>query len=130
MLNDFDIWNNEKQMIHGKQNMNNVFFKEREIWWCHLGLNIGFEQNGKGDAFLRPILVLKKFSASTLVGLPLTTANKSHKYLIHCDALDKVFRQAGISQLRTLDSRRLHEKITTVSEDSFVTIRKATRELF
>jgi hypothetical protein len=37
-----------------KRQLNNadgacLFFHEREIWHCHLGENIGFEQDGRGD---------------------------------------------------------------------------------
>ncbi len=28
-------------------------FKESDIWWCHLGDNIGTEISGKGDMFDR-----------------------------------------------------------------------------
>ncbi len=107
-----------------------IYFKEREIWWCHLGINIGHEQNGKGQNFLRPMLILKKLSKDTFYAVPLTTVSKSHIYLTTCVAADSFFRQAHISQVRLLDSKRLYGRITIVKKESFDTIRKAVRELF
>ena len=46
------------------------------------GKNIGFEQNGKGSNFVRPILVLRKFNSSIFWGLPLTTIKKQVDIII------------------------------------------------
>ena len=62
MPDDFDKWNNKKKQLHVRTNA--PTFKEREVWWCSLGANIGTEQNGKGQNFTRPVLVLRKFSTS------------------------------------------------------------------
>jgi mRNA-degrading endonuclease toxin of MazEF toxin-antitoxin module len=51
-------------------------FREREIWWCHLGLNIKHEADGKGNELRRPVLVLRKFNTNCFIGVPLTTASR------------------------------------------------------
>ena len=33
--------------MNGKD-IDNIFFREKEVWWIALGVNIGFEQDGKG----------------------------------------------------------------------------------
>jgi len=48
--------------------------KQREIYWANIGENIGFEQNGKGDNFMRPLLIFKKFSNNIFFGIPLSTS--------------------------------------------------------
>lgn len=53
-------------------------FNEREIWWCSIGENIGFEGDGKNDMFERPVLILKKYNAEVFFGAPLTTSTKEH----------------------------------------------------
>jgi mRNA interferase MazF len=58
MQKDFDKWNEQKKELDKKQK--DMLFKEREIWWCNLGLNIGDEENGKGEKSTRPILIIKK----------------------------------------------------------------------
>ncbi|MDE2188339.1 MAG: type II toxin-antitoxin system PemK/MazF family toxin, partial [Patescibacteria group bacterium] len=87
-------------------------------------------QDGKGEKFLRPVLILKKLSPNTFVGLPLTLKTRQHRYFLDCHAMDKVRRQVLLSQLITFDIKRLHERMTVVGEDTFTIIRKAVRNLF
>jgi mRNA interferase MazF len=130
MQKDFDTWNEEKKFINVRQDTSAIFFKEQEIWWTHFGLNVGNEQDGKGEEFLRPVLVLKKFSPTMFYALPLTTKKQTRNYLVPCPSLDKVSRQVNITQMKTLDIRRLDRRITFVQEEHFAVIRKAVRELF
>ena len=60
MKKDFQTWHHAKAQIDEKDRR--VFFHEREIWFCHLGVNIGFEQDGKGESFGRPVVVFRKFN--------------------------------------------------------------------
>ena len=64
MEKDFQKWHSEKEKLHARSNA--PFFHEREIWWCSLGLNVGFEQDGKNDNFERPVLVLRRFNRDVL----------------------------------------------------------------
>ena len=54
--------------------------KPREIWWCNLGKNIGYEMNGKGDNFRRPVLIFKKVSSNHSIIVPLTTQEHFSKF--------------------------------------------------
>jgi mRNA-degrading endonuclease toxin of MazEF toxin-antitoxin module len=130
MQKDFDTWNEKKKIINVRQDTSTLFFEEREIWWCLCGLNVGYEQDGKGQEFLRPVLIIRKLSPNTFFGLPLTLKTRKHRYLVSCPASDNVYRQAALSQLKSLDIKRLRDRISFVSEESFVEIRKAVRELF
>ncbi|GEM_PF-6457268 len=42
MKKDFQNWHNKKTLIH--ESKNRPGFHEREVWWCALGVNVGFEQ--------------------------------------------------------------------------------------
>ena len=130
MQKDFNTWNREKKVINIREDTTQIFFKEQEIWWSFLGLNVGYEQDGKGDGFIRPVLVIKKFSRDTFVALPLTTKTKKRNYLVPCLGIDGIFRQANITQLKTLDIKRLDRRITFVQEEYMAVIRKAVRGLF
>lgn len=44
-------WHNLKCAL--SESKNRPFFQEREIWFAFVGKNIGFEQDGKGEKFLR-----------------------------------------------------------------------------
>ncbi|MFA7169790.1 MAG: hypothetical protein WC178_02965 [Candidatus Paceibacterota bacterium] len=59
-MKDYKNWHNLKLKIENNGTKKKKKFREREIWWCSLGENIGFEQDGKNEKFERPILVLRK----------------------------------------------------------------------
>ena len=76
MKNDFDIWNDVKKKIQDKKDAKQKFPKEREVWMSSLGKNIGYEQNGSGDQFSRPVLIIKKFNNQMFWAIPLSTKQK------------------------------------------------------
>ena len=45
MEKDFDAWNFKKKELD--KNKRDLLFKEGEIWWCSLGLNIGEEATAR-----------------------------------------------------------------------------------
>ena len=117
MFDEYYKWNEQK--ININSNKGKLFFHEREVWFTSLGLNIGFEQNGKGNNFLRPVLVLKKFSKDLLWIIPLSTAQKTGKYYysIKIRNVDNVML---LSQIRLIDSKRLRYKIGDIEKDDFI----------
>ena len=82
----FDEWNIFKKRINVRNNQ--IFFHEREIWFVHLGKNVGHEQDG-GSEFLRPVIILKKFNQRLFWGIPLSMKKKEGKfYFIVTDKKD------------------------------------------
>jgi mRNA interferase MazF len=59
-LKHFDSWNKKKKDIDDKSKL--IGLKERDIVFIHMGVNVGYEQDGKGDEFLRPVVVVKVFN--------------------------------------------------------------------
>ncbi len=94
-----------------------------------MGLNVGFEQDGKGQSYSRPILVIKKYNKEVFLGLPLTTQEKVGKYYINVRIGDLIQRKIIISQIRLFDSKRLRKKIATIDEAQFFSIKKAVIRL-
>ena len=109
MKKDFDTWNKIKKSVHGGENK---LYIERDIWWCNLGLNVGFEQDGSGKSYERPVVVIRGFSRQVCLVAPLTTSPKKNKYYFK---LGKVIgdksSSAIISQLRLIDTKRLFRKV-------------------
>jgi len=105
MEKDFDKWNIKKKNLHDQQTK--IFYHEREIWWCALGVNIGFEQDGSGEEYRRPILILKGFSAQTCLVVPLTTSPQKHKFRPSIGIVDGEEAKALVSQIRVIDTKRL-----------------------
>ena len=122
IIADFNRWNDKKKKTHfGKQR---PFFHEQEVWFCSLGTNIGFEQDGRGDEFLRPVLVLKKFNNEIFWALPMTKNIKKGKYyyLVSLDG----HKQSSLilSQIRLIDAKRLAYKIGFVKQQDFIIIKE------
>jgi mRNA interferase MazF len=123
MEKDFDNWNKRKKALNERGNA--PFFHEREIWWCALGKNVGFEQDGKGKKFARPVLVFKKFNNQLFWALPLSTKIKANKFYAPVNLPDGLERAAILSQIRLIDAKRLLDKVDTLSTDNYRGIKKA-----
>lgn len=123
---DFDSWNEKKKELNeSKPN----FYHEREVRWCSLGLNIGFEQDGKSDSYRRPVLILRGFSRNVCLIVPLTTSGKKNPYYLYIGNIEGKKSFAIISQIRLIDTKRLHNRLTIIAEDKFEEIRKTIRDL-
>jgi mRNA interferase MazF len=113
-VKDFRSWHSKKEKVDKKDDR--VFFHEREIWFAHLGTNVGFEQDGKGDNFGRPVVIFRKFNKEVFWGVPLTTREKGGKFYFPIDLDDGLSRKAILSQLRLFDAKRLYQKIGVIDE--------------
>lgn len=121
-MKEHDQWVQQKKKIDGFEEK--VLFQEREIWWCATGVNIGHEQDGRGEKFRRPVLVIKKFNNSLCWVLPFTTSLKENIYQLHVMALDTP-NQVILSQLKVIDGKRLIKKVGMLSSFQFDEIKKA-----
>jgi hypothetical protein len=82
-MKDFEIWHKIKNGIEKKEFRIN--FQIRDILFCSIGENVGFEQDGRGEEFLRPVAVIKKFNKQIFWGVPLTHTDKKGKYYYSFD---------------------------------------------
>jgi mRNA interferase MazF len=98
------------------------YFYEREIWYCYLGENIGYEQDGKGKNFLRPVLIYKKFNRNSILVIPLTSKVKTGKYYFKVKIKNKD-NYLILSQIKFLDTKRLFYKIDKIEKTIFETIK-------
>ncbi|MCK5510676.1 type II toxin-antitoxin system PemK/MazF family toxin [Candidatus Parcubacteria bacterium] len=87
-----------------------VYFREKEIWWASLGVNIGYEQDGKNRNFERPVLILKKFNKNILLALPITSKDKTGKYYYQFK-YDGVKYSIILSQIRLISNKRLLRRL-------------------
>jgi mRNA-degrading endonuclease toxin of MazEF toxin-antitoxin module len=125
MEKNFDQWNCLKQRLDKKDNA--PIFRQREIWWCHLGTNIGDEENGKNQVYSRPILIIKKFNNRIFWGIPLTTQVKEKSYY-HKIVFKNKEQCAMISQLRLWDAKRLTSRMGKLPSDQFEKIKEVIIE--
>ena len=118
MKKDFDSWNTEKKILDEKSEK--IFYHEREIWWCSLGLNVGYEQDGTGKRYDRPVIIVWGFSPQSCIVVPLTGCKKEGKYYFYLGAVEERDATAILSQIKNIDTRRLLKKIGMVPEKQFL----------
>jgi mRNA interferase MazF len=123
MSKDFNVWNSRKIIIH--EDSSGVFFHEREVWFASLGLNIGFEQDGKGGDFLRPVVIIKKFNNNLLWAVPTTSKPRYGKYYMKISfGIRDKYTNAILSQIRPIDSKRLKYKVGIIDNSTYSDMKK------
>ena len=119
-MQEFDKWNEVKKTTQQDNTLRS--FKHRDIFYMKMGQNIGYEQNGKGDNFVRPVIVLKKFNKGMFFGVPLSTQIKEgiFYYQFSFQKNDKTSKNiALLSQMKLYSSNRLLNKIGVINQSDF-----------
>ncbi|MEK6615335.1 MAG: type II toxin-antitoxin system PemK/MazF family toxin [Bacteroidota bacterium] len=127
----FINWTKKKIQHHIQEDATDLFYHEGQIWWAALGQNIGFEMGGKSEEFHRPVLILRKYNARMCFVVPLTTQIKNPPvwYQISVSGSERK-RAANITQGRTMSTKRLLHKDSTLEPEEFALIQKVFREQF
>lgn len=133
MQKDYRAWSAIKAQLHNSDSQR-LFFHPREIWYCHVGENIGFEQDGLGENFLRPMIVFRTFNKEIFWGIPLTRTRKNSEHYFQFHISTDVGRSeeksaAILSQIRLVDARRLRRLIGYISESDFALLNKKFKAL-
>lgn len=123
IVKKFLEWIKLKEKLHNKEHTPPLF-KEGEIWWCYFGENIGTEMNGKGDAFTRPVVVLKKYDRYSFLAIPLTTQGKEGTWYLTFTHNNKK-QIAVLSQTRVVNYKRLKERFGKIDSVDYNNIKKA-----
>lgn len=126
-MKDYKLWHKLKFYLNNKKPR--VYFYESEVWFCYLGENIGYEQDGRGQEFLRPIIVIKKFNNQIFWAIPLTKNHKNGKYYFTFFFSKNKKSTAILSQLRLLDTKRLKYKIGRVEREDMNLIKRKIKHL-
>jgi len=101
-------WYERKIVVQGDETVR--YFYEREVWWAAVGCNVGFEEDGKGFDFARPVLIVRKFNEHFFIGVPLSTTSKTGRYYYRFESSPGC-KTALLSQVRALDAKRLEASI-------------------
>ena len=128
-----DFINEIKKWIELKINLwtkkDRVVFKQGEIWWCSLGFNLGEEIFGKGEKFTRPVLIFKKFTSNSFLGLPLTTHGKKGSWYVEI-TIHSEKRWIMLNQARVLDKKRLTNRIGVLDDNDFEKVKEKFIEFY
>jgi mRNA interferase MazF len=126
MQKDFDGWNEVKKKTDAEQRR---LYTVREVWWCRLGVNVGTEQDGKGEWCVRPCVIMRGFGPDACLIAPLTTSVRTHALRVPVGLVEGQEARANLSQLRVVDTRRLEAKISFLDKEAFSQLRKAAKDL-
>lgn len=126
MQKDFEQWNLQKQKIQAA--IVRPMFKERDVWWCSFGVNVGDEQDGKGQRFTRPVLVFKKFNRNIFLGIPLSTQLKENVYYYRFHFKGRE-QSLVLSQVRLMDAKRFGNKLGDIPSREMESIKEKVKQL-
>lgn len=123
---DFDKWNTQKKELNRRKVA--PFYHAREIWWCSLGVNIGFEQDGTGQSFDRPVLIVRGFNKKIFFGVALTGRKRTGRYYYFIGKIENRDASVILSQARTIDANRLVRKIGVIDKKVFKEITECLKK--
>lgn len=103
--------------------------KERDLWWISIGENIGSEINGKSKLFSRPGLILKKLSHNFYLIAPTTSQNRVGSWYSKITH-NKQDTYVCLHQIRTIDYRRLSNRIGQINNSDFENVKKGFLDLY
>ena len=125
--NLFDTWNNQKKQLHAIEKT--IGFSVFEIVFIRIGSNVGYEQDGKGEDFLRPVLVYKKFNNRVFLGIPLTSVENNDKFHFGFEYKKGIKSYAILSQVRLFDIKRAKYKDGKISKENFKKLQEKMLDL-
>jgi mRNA interferase MazF len=125
----FDRWNNLKKNFEHYYCRPEKFPKEVEVWMSAFGKNVGFEQNGTGSNFSRPVLVVKKFNNQMFWVVPLSTKQKSLDFYFNYTDPDNNNVVAILAQMKLVSNKRLIRNMYEIKQDYFIEIKQRLRNL-
>ena len=126
-MKKYDDWNRVKKKINEKEKL--ITYKERDIFWANIGENIGFEQNGKGSDFMRPILVFRKFTNKMFLGVPLSTQLRDGSFFFQFQFLEDKRSTALLVQAKLFDVKRLDRRIGMINKIDFAKMEDKMKKL-
>ncbi len=130
MEKDFDLWNKVKKKIDNKYVEETLFIKEGEVWMMNMGLNIGYEQNGNGENFSRPGLIIKKFNRKMFWAIPLSTKQKNFDF--YYNFRDPLHKNVSLilAQIKLCSVKRLQRKLYDIEDSTLLDVVNKIKDLF
>ena len=127
MKESFDKWCNLKKEINRKNKI--PFFRDWQIWYISMWINIWFEQDWKKSNFSRPVLILKKFNKNLFLWISTTTVKKSWKFYDNLWDINWKINYLILSQVRLYSSKRLLSHIWWISRENLKSIKEKINKL-
>ena len=130
MKSKFDSWNEQKKSIELLQEHKDRYPNEREVWMCSFGINIGYEQNGGGKSFSRPVVIIKKINNHMFLCVPLSTKQKDFDFYFNYTDEHKQEVSAILCQIRLLSIKRMKRKMYQMDNQTFASMCLSIKSFF
>jgi mRNA-degrading endonuclease toxin of MazEF toxin-antitoxin module len=127
-MKDFDRWNEIKKSIEQELDDPDKFPKEGEVWMCALGKNIGFEQNGSGESFSRPVMIIKKFNNHMFWTIALSTKQKRFDFYFNYTDPNGLKVAGILAQLKLTSQKRLKRKLYEMEPSNFMEVKEKLKK--
>ena len=127
-IKNFQDWFSLKPKLD-ENNHRPPFVSERDLWWAHLGENIGTEISGKSNRYTRPVIVFRKLSNYTFLIIPTSTKIKSGSWFANF-VHKNTNMMACLHQIKVIDYRRLQNKIGRIDIKDFKQIKNQFKKLY
>lgn len=127
MKNEFDKWNIKKQKLEAEEYSEENFPQIGEVWMGVIGKNIGYEQNGTGNNFSRPVVIVSKFNNKMFWAMSLSTKQKDFDFYYNFTDPNNQKVSIIIAQLKLVSLKRLKRKMYDLSEKDFENVLQRIR---
>ncbi len=128
-LNDADMENWHKIKSKLIKNNKKLYFREWQIWFISMWLNIWFEENWKNKDFSRPVLILKKFNNDIFLWIPTTSIKKEWKFYDNIWIINNKENFLLLSQIRLYSTKRLLSHIWWISMIKLIEVKEKIKKL-
>lgn len=120
---DFAGWAKVAEVLEGRERLES--YKRGVIFWANLGVNVGSSEDGKGERFTRPVLLLAMMNMTQALIVPITSQKKegaNYREIVVAGKIEYLL----FDQLRTIDVKCLEQVIDEVDS---VTLKKLRGDL-
>ena len=125
---EYNSWNELKKKIQSGADTPDFFPQEGEVWMSAIGKNIGYEQNGSGDNFSRPLLVVKRFNNHMFWCITLSTKQKKFDFYFNFTDQNNEKVSAILAQMKLVSIKRLKRKLYAIPQYTLIEIKEKLKK--
>jgi 8-oxo-dGTP pyrophosphatase MutT (NUDIX family)/mRNA-degrading endonuclease toxin of MazEF toxin-antitoxin module len=123
---NYEKWHQLKVQLEKREGR--VNFSVGEVWWTSVGVNLGFEEDGKNELFERPVLIIRKYNKHLFVGMSMTSKAKNDKFH-HRVTFGDTPGWIILSQSHSYSAKRLQRRAGKISPRELTEATHKYREL-
>ncbi|MEK7068951.1 MAG: type II toxin-antitoxin system PemK/MazF family toxin [Patescibacteria group bacterium] len=123
-IKEFDVWNKVKQRVNAEQR--GIVIRKGEVRWASLGVNVGMEIDGKGESFLRPVLIVDCIGKGLALVVPITSSGKMLPGYLPFEWKEKT-DSLCIHHMKTISTKRILRREAKIPGNTLARIKEAIK---